>query len=415
MRGEVEIYAGDKLLYKESNMLVDGAGELLADIMTVSPSLSGVTDHATSSILDASNYVIQAISFGTSRKALQANAQYMDTSANPDTGNQDPAYKWAAAWNEGSKRPANAIINSGTMAIVYQGDFYASAGVSSYTPIVGMPTYPDPVLPTLELDGSVSASLPVRTSNYAPSAAVPLSSVFPGVGQLVNMLPSAISSGLCEGTIFSGSPRMVGLMMGAFPEGSSVLVANDPPGPPGTHARFFSSLNITALNEFANHSPTALPTGASAIYAGFFNEVSSMDSSGFVNMVMASGTPDPDADPVISMSSVASGLCISGSLELSTDGVVEYSVGLAAGDVAMANCYGGIYHLGLWTIDIDKSLLEGNTPPFGFSVLNNPRKYRLFARKGLSKNLCYINDNGAELPGIRHYTDLTIKWRLHFL
>ena len=63
MRGEVQIYCGDDLLYQEDNLIVDGAGTLLADIMTVSPSLSGIVDHATSSILDASNYVIQAISF----------------------------------------------------------------------------------------------------------------------------------------------------------------------------------------------------------------------------------------------------------------------------------------------------------------------------------------------------------------
>ena len=55
MRGIVEIWKGDELILTEPNMLVDGAGELLADVMTVSPSLSGVEDHATSSILDASN------------------------------------------------------------------------------------------------------------------------------------------------------------------------------------------------------------------------------------------------------------------------------------------------------------------------------------------------------------------------
>ena len=63
MRGEVEIWDGDNLLHKEPNMLVDGAGDLLAEIMTVTPSLSGV--EAASSILDASNYTIQAVSFGT--------------------------------------------------------------------------------------------------------------------------------------------------------------------------------------------------------------------------------------------------------------------------------------------------------------------------------------------------------------
>jgi hypothetical protein len=55
-----------------------------------------------------------------------------------------------------------------------------------------------------------------------------------------------------------------------------------------------------------------------------------------------------------------------------------------------------------------ESLLNGNTPPFAFSVLNNPRKYRLFCRKGVSKDLTYIED-------ITAYEDLTIKWRLHFL
>ena len=81
MRGEVEIWQGDSLLYTEPNMLVDGAGELLAEIMTVSPSLSGIADHATSSILDSSNYTIQAISFGTGSDAFNKstrNAQYLN-------------------------------------------------------------------------------------------------------------------------------------------------------------------------------------------------------------------------------------------------------------------------------------------------------------------------------------------------
>ena len=65
MRGEVEVWSGDDLILKEANMLTDGAGELLADIMTVSPSLSGIEELAISSITDASNYTIQAISFGT--------------------------------------------------------------------------------------------------------------------------------------------------------------------------------------------------------------------------------------------------------------------------------------------------------------------------------------------------------------
>ena len=96
------------------------------------------------------------------------------------------------------------------------------------------------------------------------------------------------------------------------------------------------------------------------------------------------------------------------------DGIVEYSTTLAAQDLSFANIYGGIFHMGLWTIDLQQSLEAGNTPPFAFSQLNNPRKYRMFCRKGLSKNLCHIEDDGI-LAGERNRTDLTIKWRIHFL
>ena len=78
MRGEVEVWSGDDLILKEANMLTDGAGELLADIMTVSPSLATIADPATQAILDASNYTIQAISFGTGPDAFRSNAHAKD-------------------------------------------------------------------------------------------------------------------------------------------------------------------------------------------------------------------------------------------------------------------------------------------------------------------------------------------------
>jgi len=101
-------------------------------------------------------------------------------------------------------------------------------------------------------------------------------------------------------------------------------------------------------------------------------------------------------------------LCVSADSNFSSNGVIEYSVSLASGDLTFANAYGGIYHLGLWSIDMEKSLRNGNTPPFTFSRLNNPRKYKLFCRKTLSKNLCYSNNEAQR-------GDLTIKWRLHLL
>jgi len=110
MRGEVEIWDGDKLLHKESNLLVNGAGELLADIMTVSPSLSGITDHATSSILDSSNYTIQAISFGKDASAYQYNAHALNSRRNLVTFSTPSATDiiddhWSAAYASISSVP----------------------------------------------------------------------------------------------------------------------------------------------------------------------------------------------------------------------------------------------------------------------------------------------------------------------
>jgi len=385
MRGEVEIWQGDSLLYTEPNMLVDGAGELLAEIMTVSPSLSGIADHATSSILDSSNYTIQAISFGTGSDAFNKstkNAQYLNADKIEylvnDVFNSSSTYKTGP--------PSIGIQNS----------------ASSFVPHVGLPESPNPTSKVLEHNTSVAASF------TGSGVDVAVSSVFPGNGQHVNFLPSAIGSGMMEATVFSSIgtqyyPSSLGLaqsVLGAFPIGSSTQ----------------GSLTLASYRLIVDDN--IVPRVADGLFSqdnfGFFNEVSSMDVSGFVNLVM-SGSPGTTTG--YAMSSGASGLCVSGGHDSTNSGTVEYSVMLSKGDLATVNLYGGIYHLGLWTIDMKESLLNENTPPFAFSVLNNPRKYKLFARKGLSKNLCYINDKTSDPQGrgFENHTDLTIKWRLHFL
>ena len=108
------------------------------------------------------------------------------------------------------------------------------------------------------------------------------------------------------------------------------------------------------------------------------------------------------------------GLHVSGGIDATNSGTVEYSMLLGSGDVGYSNLYGGIYNMGLWTIDMRETLRAGNTPPYSFGPLDNPRKYRLFATKHLTKNLGYIRDRGG-FAGSLNYSDLTIKWRLHFL
>lgn len=368
MRGVVEVWKGDKLILEEPNMLVDGAGELLADIMTVSPSLSGIEDHATSSILDASNYRVNAISFGTGKDAFKSNAHVL--------------------FNNNALTLAQTRRNvhlNGTygVAITVPSGIPGGGTLPSMEPVVGLPVAPNPTMTLLEEDTSISGALP-----YGSNQELAVSSVTPGNGQLTNLLPSAVYSSIYENTTLSSplSASVAAGLMGCFLEGSSANYTN-------VNGQIIDFRNSNQNTFFQAH--------------GFFNEVSSMDVSGFVNMVMSS-VPNGGAAG-FQFSGGASGLCLSAPAEETNEGFpfVEYTVSIAAGDCAAVHAYGGLYHLGLWTIDMEQSLLNGNTPPFAFSVLNNPRKYRLFCRKGLTKDLTYITD-------VDEYEDLTIKWRIHF-
>jgi hypothetical protein len=257
MRGEVEIWDGDKLLHKEPNMLVDGAGELLADIMTVSPSLSGVEDHATSSILDSSNYTIQAISFGTGSDAFTSDRNSQAIYAKKTTAIVDLFLKNSAL---GEKNGPNVWA---TQEIL---------DGSSYYPDVGLPDSPNPASRVLEENTSVPGVLTISGVDYS------ISSVFPGNGQHLNFLPSAIGSGMMESTIFSAVysdetlyyPSALSLVagsLGAFAVGSSTTVS------PGAMTRATQLLlwpppeTVGAAYAFSDVSKNLIKR------YGFFNEV----------------------------------------------------------------------------------------------------------------------------------------------
>jgi hypothetical protein len=369
MRGEVEVWRGKDLVLKEPNMLVNGAGELLADIMTVTPSLSGITDHATSSILDASNYRVNAISFGTGSDAFRSNAHNWDD-------------RKEELWEDSTLSSQLLAGDRGTYIFLRSpiGD-----RASVYQPAdVGYPVTPNPDLDVLEENTDVSGSI-----FYIPASRnFDVSAIVKGTGQLMNMLPSAILSSVYADSVLDDSyvyaSKAAGII-GCFPEGSSAPFDNAP--------------NSNSIFYYDNAGQNQVSPGG-----GFFNEVSSMDASGFVNMVMSS-VPHVG----LNFSGGASGLCLSAEIEQQNEGFpfVEYTVSLAAADCIFAHAYGGIAHLGLWSIDMNESLINGNTPPFEFSVLNNPRKYKLFCRKGLSKDITYSEDRTQN-------SDLTIKWRIHF-
>jgi len=148
----------------------------------------------------------------------------------------------------------------------------------------------------------------------------------------------------------------------------------------------------------------------------YFNSsaIRSMDQNGFVrayNNVLGG------------LASPTSGLIVSANSDFSSTGEVQYLCTIASADLGLANMYGGIFKLGLWTIDLPRTLSTIGTErdnkiipdfPLRFSAGYNRIVYKLFAEKSLTKNLAVIKDDGTH-PGCRKHSDLTIVWKIKFI
>lgn len=377
MKGIVEIWQGDRLLHTEENLIMDGAGELLADIMTVSPSIATLV--GSESLLDASNFMIQAISFGTGEEAFVHNAYYSSDLKNNTV--RDAVTTDFALGNKIQR----VLTHLPTANPVYD-----SNGVSSYVPRAGLPSAPNPAQTKLEDNSRCSGEAGVFIG-ASPAVSGPVSStVIPqNQGQLRNMLPYNLISSIIEqdteirdsipdafaafdDVIMQAVYSQIGSYLGGFADSSSTSTSTVVSTFSGTQENYDSSNTV-----FSDTDVT-----------GYFNSASSMDVNGFINLIMSS-VPHSGYQ----MSSGQYGLTMSASPDFSSTGEIQFGVDLAPGDLLLANLYGGIYHIGLWSIDNKATIINGgNLPPYQFSQLNNPRKYKLFSKKTFNVNLCDILD-----------------------
>lgn len=401
MRGQVELYNNygahdEELVYKDANVIVEGAGELVAHMMTYpTPSLSG--SPVLSSILDASNYTVQAISFGKASPNFDKHAHHYPL--NLTNSSNVVAFQIHAS---GSPKltvlpySASAQVHSG--AISYPGGPY-------------LPSYPSPYDQVLE-------------SSCIPPAAYDLSGFFPkltnDIGQNLNMIPyrnsldlsslfyndipnaaasSAyfLSAGAEGGSSIVSSLGGSAVWFGCYPEGSSVG---------STSAYLVSSWD--SFQDNGTVDATAIITTIEL--SSVFNCASSMDIWGYVGQhycVSGNIAPtEPATDPYLS------GLVIS-ALSDSDGSSVAYSTIIGSGDLGSANLYGGITTMGLWSLDVCKSIEDAKQMPpfFPWNPVNNLRKYKLFSKKVFNENICAIRPDVSERAG---HKDLTLIWRLYF-
>jgi len=311
------------------------------------------------------------------------------------------------------------------------------AGVSSYYPQgpsgleATLPSYPSPMDDKLERGDTrpgFEVSSPVRGF---------------GVGQNLNVIPYRynlssigwVSGGFTLGTTHLNQENNFDLWwawrnitynfpvnrigpnayyLGCYPEGSSTGGTN-----------WSIGVDVDTSTSYYPYSGQI----ASGTYYGGFNEASSMDVSGYVGKVYNpivgttwggghKGNVGLPADNSFS----AYGLVVS-SPAFSTNNFVDntkvvYETTIFSGDAGLANLYGGIYNMGLWTLDVKESLKRA-VPPFIFKPLFNPRQYRLFSSKKFVNNLTFIQDavgpsTGNMEAGALNYQHLKIRWTIDF-
>ena len=159
-------------------------------------------------------------------------------------------------------------------------------------------------------------------------------------------------------------------------------------------------INVRIVSGFEPYT-----TVVSANVSGNFNTVGSMDFRGYVNVT--SGT-----DPLKGL--------VTSSVNVSSNGELIYIVTIASGDCTLANLYGGVTQLGLWSYDLNKNIELGYNPPYAFrrypeqtGTYLNPLRYKLFAKKVFNENILKIKDNGTT-AGLKNHQNLTVRWRLYF-
>jgi len=305
-----------------------------------------------------------------------------------------------------------------------------TVGVSSYISTNRLDKYPDPLdyhLVTTNQQGQLVST----EGDFG------ISSIVSGLnkGQNLNLIPyreqyenkpvffncfpthveqgtqqkSWLEAGMGVGNIPSGlgSIGPQAYFEGCYPAGSSMG---------GTDWAIVSSLDSSTGYGFSGEYAIA-----SGNYDSGFNEASTMDVSGFIGKVW-----DPfngrvgDQPGAGDATTSAYGLIVSCMANTTTtfadNGKVSYETTIFSGDCGMANMYGGIYNIGLWTLDAMETV-KGATAPFTFDPLNNPRKYRLFSSKKFIDNLTRIHDYEGPGPiyaGANNYSNLKIRWTLDF-
>ena len=426
MRGKVEVYAiasdgSRRLVLEEPNLVVNGAGESIVDMLTTPSSVLGVSPR----VMDTSNWRWGAMSFGPAGGSFSGNAYFFPPSGVINGVNCNHVYSPPSSCD--TKRDVTSFINSiadtavrnsrilWVSSTVSKGTEWGANGAtpSSYTPPFRLPSYPDPLDQRLE-EASTSYSLVSGDGTQS-------------WGQFENRIEFDATLNTPGGT----SPDPSSFYQGAYPIcgakglgagwASSVLVSSyvgDFQTNPALHI-------IDYVEDFS------IGVGESR-GLGKYNDTSTMDYRGFVSATYHDTAKTVLGNVLVSGSeSVADGgpgsTDLVGTVSQVTVPKATVYTRISQPDVWTMNAYGGLHQIGLWSVNCLKSLQSYEAPflwdPAGGDAATasqfrnwegvSKMDFRLFAKKTFTQNLTANQDYGL-VAGFDDPEVLEIQWTLDF-
>ena len=412
IKGEVEVFkimqdGTPTSVLKESNMVVDGASEVIIDMLTAPYALKYVDGSAT---LNPSNFTVQAVSLG---KAERLYGGHPDTSA-ADT----------------DVIGMHCVYNNQQLSSLYYGsagelggdDFFGArnlTGASSFTPSTKLPKTPFP------RDIMLEDSAKTQIDLYYELSAIPLSGGIPETsGQALpfgnpdgwdNASALLTQQGHNLNALYSRTKKsMESLFQGCYAPSDGIDV-------------YIWDTSVTRSSVVGHANPVNYLLSSIAASAedvsGRYNTVGSMDENGYLvayplqhhpasgdttqGVAVSAGT----TSSLTSVSYTGGGL-IDGSANFIGSPAVVYNFTVSSSDLIALAAYKGVTNIGLWALD-QKETYKNESPPLAWTTPTNNRKYKLFAKKVFSEDLTTIQDSGSN-GGINNYVDLNIQWKLNF-
>jgi hypothetical protein len=369
MKGSVTVIqhhedGSEEVILQESNLIVDGGGESIAEMMSVPSSTLGYAPR----VMDASNWSFAAITFSPakdsfgqptyadascadgSRELISANASYVTAEAIADP----------SSWiNIGYAQNTLRVLNPTNSTLT---------ATSGYDIPKKLPSYPDPMDTDLE---------PKAQYQYATVS---------GDGQTF--------FGHHENRVYWDT-NPSSLTIGAFA--------------PKTTGKIENIYFVSSLDADFSGTPEAnvefSAGGSKVINTSNFNGRGSVDKHGFVSI---QHEDDSTYGEGFAGAAFYRGTEATSSLQI-TNGYVEIYSLIHASDIRWMAVYGGIHHIGLWVYD-NKESLKNQTPPYDLTPDSNGEtglRYRLFAKKTFTENLC-ARDRFDTMG------TLTFRWRIDF-